>query len=85
MGGGTAKKSRWVMGQWTAQWAADNCRQCRSGAIGGDIRLTTAVITIDGGGMIAMDGGSGDGQQWQHSGWQDGRVIAMGNETAAAA
>jgi hypothetical protein len=38
---------------------------------------------MDGGSMIAMDGSSGDGQQRQHNGWQDGGVITMGNEMLA--
>jgi hypothetical protein len=36
-------------------------RQCRSIAIGGKARWTAAAIMMDGGGMIAMDGGSSNG------------------------
>ncbi len=43
-----------------------------------------AVITMEGGGKIAMDGGSGNGQQWQCNGRRDGGAIAMGDEMAAA-
>ncbi len=39
---------------------------------------------MDGGGEIAMDGGSGDGQQWWHNGQRDGEAIAMGNGMAVA-
>ncbi len=39
---------------------------------------------MDGGGVIPMDGGSGDGQHWQRNGRRDGGAIAMGNKTAAA-
>jgi hypothetical protein len=66
--------------QWMAQWAADDCGQCRSGAMGGNARWTAAAITMDRGGMIAMDGGSNDGQWWCN-GRQDGKTITMGNGT----
>ncbi len=39
---------------------------------------------MDGGSEIVMDGGSGNGQQWQCNGWRDGRAIAMSNEMVAA-
>jgi hypothetical protein len=42
-----------------------------------------AAITMDGGSMIVMDGGSRDGQ-WRCNGWWDDGVIAMGNGMAAA-
>jgi hypothetical protein len=67
-----------------AQWAADDCRQCRSNAIGGNARWAAAVITMDCGGVIAMDSGNSDGQQWQCNGRRDSRAIAIGNETVAA-
>ncbi len=38
------------------------------------------MIMMDGGGVIAMDGGSNNGQQRQHNGRQDGGAITMGNE-----
>ncbi len=72
-----------AVARWTAQLAVDDCHQCRSGTIGGDARWNAAAITMDGGGMSAMDGSSSDGQQQQHYGWQDSRAIAMGNEMAA--
>ncbi len=52
-------------------------------AMGGNARWMAAAIMMDGGGMIAMDGGSGNGQ-WRCNGWHDNRMIAMGNEMAAA-
>jgi hypothetical protein len=42
------------------------------------------AIMMDGGSEIVMDGGSGNGQQWQCNGRRDGRAIAMSNEMAAA-
>jgi hypothetical protein len=69
--------------QWMAQWVADNCHQCKSGAMGGNTRWTAAAITMDGSSKIAMDGSSGDGQRW-HNGWQDSRVTVMGDGTAVA-
>jgi hypothetical protein len=50
-----------AVAQWMAQWAAEDCRQCRSGAIGGNARWTSATITLDGGGVIGIDGGSSKG------------------------
>jgi hypothetical protein len=47
--------------QWMAQWAADDCRRHRSSAMEGNARWTAAVITMEGGSVIAIDGGSGDG------------------------
>jgi hypothetical protein len=38
--------------QWTAQWAADNHCQCRSGAIRGEARWMAATIRMDGGSEI---------------------------------
>jgi hypothetical protein len=67
-----------------AQWVADNYRQCRSGAMGGNAIWTVAAIRMDGGGVIAMDGDSGDGQQCQGNGWKNGEAIAMGYETVVA-
>ncbi len=55
----------------------------KAAAIGGDTRRTTAVITMDDGNKIAMDSGSGNGQQW-HNGWWNGKAIAMGDGTAMA-
>jgi hypothetical protein len=52
-----------AVAQWTAQWVADNHHQHRSGAMGGDAKWMEAAVTMDGGGVIAMDGGSGDGQR----------------------
>jgi hypothetical protein len=69
--------------QWTAQWAADICCQCRRGARGGDARWTAVVIIMDGGGKIVMDGGSGNGQ-WQRNGQKDGKAITMGDGTEVA-
>ncbi len=69
--------------QWAAQWAADDRCQCRSSAIGGNARWMAAAITMDGGGMIAMDGGSGDGQRRRNGRW-DVKAIRMSNGTAAA-
>jgi hypothetical protein len=63
MGDGTA------MVQWTAQWAASICHQCRSGAMGGDARWTAAAITVDGGGM--------SNGQWQRQ-WAMVAQWAMG-------
>jgi hypothetical protein len=51
-----------AVAQETAQWVADDCRQCRSRAIGGNVRWTGAAIRMDSGGMIVMDSGSSDGQ-----------------------
>jgi hypothetical protein len=53
--------------QWTAQWVADNCCQCRSGAMGGITRWLVVAITVDSSSKIAMDGGSDNGQQ-RHDG-----------------
>ncbi len=39
------------------------------------------AITMDGSGVIAVDGGSSDGQQ-RHNGWRDIKGITMGNEMA---
>ncbi len=47
--------------QWTTQWAADDCRRRRSGAMGGNLRWTAAAIMMDDGGVIPMDGDSGNG------------------------
>ncbi len=33
-----AMGNRMAVAQWTAQWVADDCHQCRSGAIGGNTR-----------------------------------------------
>ncbi len=63
-------------------WAADNYCQHRSNAMGGDARWIAAAITTDGGGVTAMDGSSGNGQQWQCNRRQDNGVIAMDDETA---
>ncbi len=51
--------------------------------IGGNVRWTAAGITMDDGSKIAIDGGSGHGQQ-RHNGWQTGKAIAMGNGMAMA-
>jgi hypothetical protein len=51
-----------AMAQWMAQLVADNCHQCRSSATGGDARWMAAAITMNGGGVIAMDGHSRNGQ-----------------------
>jgi hypothetical protein len=72
------------MARWTAQWGADDCRQCRSSSIGGNARWMAAVIMMDVGGVIVIDGGRSDGQQQQHKGQRDGRAIAMGNEMGVA-
>jgi hypothetical protein len=40
-------------------------------------------IVMDGGGKIAMDGSSNNGQQWCN-GWLDGEVFAIGDGTAVA-
>ncbi len=69
--------------QLMAQWVADDCLQCRSSAMGGEARWMAAAIMMDGGGVIAMDCSSGDGQQWRN-GWRDGKAIAMGSGMAAA-
>jgi hypothetical protein len=69
--------------QWTAQSTVDECRQCRSGAMGGYARWTASAITMDGGGKIVMDGSSGGGQQ-RHNGQQDSGVIMMGNKMVVA-
>ncbi len=63
--------------QWTAQWAVDDCHQRRSGTIGGNTRWKAAAITMDSSSVIAMDGGSGDGQWWCN-GRQDNKAFAMG-------
>ncbi len=73
-----------AVAQWMAQWAADDRHQCRGSAIGGNARWMAATITMDGSSVIAMDGGSGDGQRLQCNGWRDGGAIAMGGETVAA-
>ncbi len=69
--------------RWTAQWAEDNCRQQRRGAIGCNGILMAAAITMDGCGKIAMDSSSGNGQQ-RHNGWWDSKAIVMGVGTASA-
>jgi hypothetical protein len=69
--------------QLTAQWAADDCRQCKSNAMGGNERWTAAAIMMDSSGMIGIDVGSGNKQQQRCNGWREGRVIAMDNEMAA--
>ncbi len=69
--------------QLMAQWAVGIFCQCRSGTMGGNARWTAVAITMDGGGMIVMDGGSGNGQCWRNRP-QDGGVITMGNGTAVA-
>jgi hypothetical protein len=74
MGDGTA------VAHWTALWAADDCPQCRSGAIRGNVRWTAAVITMDGSGVIAIVGGSSDGQRRQRNERQDSGAIVIGNE-----
>ncbi len=51
--------------------------------MGGEPRCTAAAITMHGGGDIAMDGGSGNGQR-QCNGRRDGKAIAMGNGMAAS-
>ncbi len=68
---------------WMAQWAVDDHHQCRSNANGGNARWPAAAITMDGGGKIAMEGGSSDGQR-QHNGRRDGKAIAIGNGIAVA-
>jgi hypothetical protein len=60
--------NRMALAQWTAQWAADDCCQCRSGANQGNARWTAAEITMNDSGMIMMDGSSSNGQQQQHNG-----------------
>ncbi len=64
MGNGTA------VAQWMAQLAVNDCRQCRSGAMGGNARWMAGAITMDGRGVITMDGSGGDGQ-WQCNRRQD--------------
>jgi hypothetical protein len=51
--------------------------------MGGDARWMAVAITMDGGGVIAMDTGSGNGQR-QQNGQLDGKAIAMGNGMTAA-
>jgi hypothetical protein len=46
--------------------------------IGGNARWTAVAIAMDGGGKIAMDSGSSNGQ-WRHNGWRDSGVTGMGN------
>jgi hypothetical protein len=75
MGDGT------VVLQCTAQCVADDCHQCRSNAMGGDVRWMAAGITMDGGGVIVMNGSSSDGQRRCNE-QRDGKAIAMGNGTA---
>ncbi len=58
MGNGTAAA------RWMAQWAADDCLQGRSGAMGGNTRWMAVAITMDGGSMIMMDSSSSDGRWW---------------------
>ncbi len=50
-----------AVAQWMAQWAADDRRACRSGTMGGDARWMAAVTMMDSSGVIAMDGGRGNG------------------------
>jgi hypothetical protein len=76
MGNGTA------VVQWTAQWAAKNHHRCRSGAMGGNVRWMVVAITMDSDGMIALDGGRGNGQR-RRNGQRDGKAIAMDNGTTA--
>jgi hypothetical protein len=75
----------WQQRRWAtaAQWAVERQNNCdgQSSAMGGKARWTAAVITMDGGSKIAMDGSSDNGQQ-QHNGWWNSKGIAMGNETA---
>jgi hypothetical protein len=51
--------------------------------MGDNARWTAAAITMERSGKIVMCGGSGDGQRW-HDWRQDGKAIAMGDETAVA-
>jgi hypothetical protein len=51
--------------------------------MGGNARWMAAVITMDGGSKIAMDGGSCERQQ-QHNGWWNSKAITMGVGTATA-
>jgi hypothetical protein len=64
--------------QWAAQWAADDCRQCRSSAMGGNATRTAVAITMEESGVIVMDSSSGNGQQWRNR-QRDSKAIAMGN------
>ncbi len=52
-------------------------------SVEGDTRWTAVAITMDGHGVIAMDGSSSNGQ-WRRNGRLDGKAIAMGNERALA-
>jgi hypothetical protein len=72
-----------VAAQWMAQWDVDDCLQSRSSAMGGDARWMAEAIMMDGGGVIAMDTSSGDGQR-QQNGQLDGKAIVIGNGMAAA-
>ncbi len=78
-----AMGNRMAAAHWMAQWAADDSHQHRSGAMGGDARWTAVAIRIDGGSVIAMDSGSGNGQR-RCNGRQDGKAIVMGDGTAVA-
>jgi hypothetical protein len=49
--------------------------------MGSNARWTAAAITMDGGSMIAMGSGSGNGQWWRNE-CQVGEAVAMGNGTA---
>ncbi len=49
--------------------------------IGGNTRWMAAAIAMDGGGKIAMDSSSSNGE-WRHNGWRDSGVIGMGNGMA---
>jgi hypothetical protein len=71
------RQRRWAM---AAQWAAERQKNLdgQSGAMGGNTRWTAAVIMMDGGSKIAMDGSSGNEQQ-RHNGWRNGEAITIGN------
>ncbi len=55
----------------------------KAAAMGGNARWRAAVITMNGGSKIAIDSGSGNGQQ-RHNGWRNGEAIATGDGTATA-
>jgi hypothetical protein len=69
-----------ALSQWTAQWAAFDCHQRKSGAMEGDTKWAAAVFAIYSGGEVVVDVGSGDGRQ-RRNGRRDGEGIAMGDGT----
>jgi hypothetical protein len=67
MGGGTAKQLWWAMGRWWHNGWHNGRQRIFANAEVAQLGAA-AAITMDGGGMIAMDGGSGNGQWWWRSG-----------------